>query len=137
MSDIAKEGSLLAGTAHDAAGREGRPPHALIASDRVEGTDVFSPSGERIGTVRRFHVDKRSGKAEYAELEFGGFLGIGKDTHPLPWEMLDYDVERGGYVIDLTKEQLHSAPRHDGGGRQIDEAYAADIRRYYGLSLLP
>jgi hypothetical protein len=33
-------------------------------------------------------IDKRSGKAEYAIMSFGGFLGIGDSYHPLPWKEL-------------------------------------------------
>jgi len=31
-------------------------------------------------------------------MSFGGFLGIGEKYHPLPWDALDYDTERGGYA---------------------------------------
>jgi hypothetical protein len=43
---------------------------------------------------------------------FGGFLGIGTDRYPLPWNMLKYDVEKGGYVVPLDKERLEGAPRY-------------------------
>ena len=42
-------------------------------------------------------IDKRSGKVSYAALSFGGFLGIGDDHYPLPWELLKYDTNLGGY----------------------------------------
>ena len=47
----------------------------LIASNKVEGTAVFDRDGERLGSITNFMVDKRSGKAEYAVMQFGGFLG--------------------------------------------------------------
>jgi hypothetical protein len=31
-------------------------------------------------------IDKISGKAAYAVLGFGGFLGIRDDHNPLPWQ---------------------------------------------------
>lgn len=55
----------------------------LIASNKVEGTAVYDMGGERLGTVNNFMVDKRSGKAEYAVMQFGGFLGIGADYYPI------------------------------------------------------
>lgn len=138
MSEIEREGDMLAGVGNDAAAREGRSPNLLIASDRVEGTAVFNRGGERIGVVRRFQVDKRSGQACYAEMEFGGFLGIGKDTYPLPWDLLDYEADVGGYVVDLTKDQLTDAPRYtETDRREIDDLYGADIRQYYGLGIIP
>lgn len=107
----------------------------LIASDRVEGTAVYNREGEKLGTVKRILVEKRSGKARYAEMAFGGFLGFGEDVHPLPWDVLDYDEAQSGYVVDLTREQLTDAPRY---GREeqkpIDDVYDAEVRSYYGLT---
>ena len=52
-------------------------PHQLIASDRVEGTAVRRPNGDKIGHIERLMIDKISGKVSYAILSFGGFLGMG------------------------------------------------------------
>ena len=51
----------------------------LIASNKVEGTAVYDREGNKLGSVYNFMVDKRSGKAEYAVMSFGGFLGMGDD----------------------------------------------------------
>ena len=37
-------------------------PHPLIASDRVEGTAVRRPNGERIGHIERLMIDKVTGR---------------------------------------------------------------------------
>ena len=37
-------------------------PHPLIASDRVEGTAVRRPNGERIGHIERLMIEKATGK---------------------------------------------------------------------------
>ena len=37
-------------------------PHSLIASDRIEGTAVRRPNGDRIGHIERLMIDKISGK---------------------------------------------------------------------------
>ncbi len=87
----------------------------LIASDKVEGTEVFSRSGERIGSIYNFMVDKVTGQVSYAVLSFGGFLGLGERYYPLPWKVLTYDQARGGYVIDLNREQLEKAPSYAAG----------------------
>ncbi|SCW82227.1 PRC-barrel domain-containing protein [Sphingobium faniae] len=106
----------------------------LIASDRVEGTAVFNPAGEKLGHISHFMVEKRSGQVRYATLSFGGFLGIGNDHYPLPWSMLDYDTDKGGYVVELTKQALDDAPRHNAGDHpDYDEAYGRSVFQYYGL----
>jgi hypothetical protein len=86
----------------------------LIASDKVEGTAVYNRAGERLGEVHNFMVDKYSGRVAYAVMSFGGFLGIGEKYHPLPWKVLTYDTEMGGYVVDLDEETLRGAPSFAG-----------------------
>jgi len=84
--------------------------HDLIAADKVEGTRVYNRAGDLLGTVDEVMIGKRSGKVAYAVMSFGGFLGIGERYHPLPWNVLSYDDDKGGYVIDVGEEQLRSAP---------------------------
>ncbi len=50
----------------------------------MEGIAVYSKTGDRLGSIQNFMVDKRSGKVEHAVLEFGGFLGLGSDYYPIP-----------------------------------------------------
>ena len=71
-------------------------PHQLIASDRVEGTAVRRPNGDRIGHIERLMIDKISGKVSYAVLGVGGFLGMGTDLLPLPWARLKLQSEVRG-----------------------------------------
>jgi hypothetical protein len=59
----------------------------LIASDKVEGTPVYGADGKRIGKIERLMIDKYTGKVAYAVMTFGGFLGIGADYYPIPWEL--------------------------------------------------
>jgi len=39
-------------------------------------------------------------------------MGIGEDYYPLPWSMLKYDTNLGGYRVTLTKDQLGKAPKY-------------------------
>jgi sporulation protein YlmC with PRC-barrel domain len=87
-----------------------RETQNLISADKVEGTPVYNARGDRLGTVYDIMIDKRSGRVAYAVMSFGGFLGIGEKYHPLPWDALTYDPDKGGYNIDLTEDQLRRAP---------------------------
>ena len=71
----------------------------LIGSDKVEGTAVYGSDERKIGSIERVMIDKQSGRVSYAVLGFGGFLGVGNDHYPLPWQSLKYDTELGGYFI--------------------------------------
>lgn len=81
-------------------------PHNLVPSDRVDGTLVFRPGGEKIGTIKRVMIDKRSGDVAYAVLSFGGFLGLGEKYAPVEWSRLSYDPALSGYVIDLSDAEI-------------------------------
>ncbi len=88
-------------------------PHTLIASDRVEGTPVRRPNGEKIGTVQRLMIDKLRGNVAYAVLSFGGFLGMGRKHLPIPWARLKYDLAQESYLVDITDEELSHAPDYE------------------------
>lgn len=113
-----------------------RETYALIGSDKVEGTDVYRPNGDKIGHIQRIMIEKRSGKAAYAVMNFGGFMGLGEDSYPLPWEVLTYNPELGGYEVALTDEQLKSAPKYrkDEDWARNDRARDLSIYDYYGAS---
>ena len=106
----------------------------LIASNKVEGTEVYNRQGEHLGEVYNFMVNKRSGQVEYAVMSFGGFLGMGESYHPLPWKVLTYDTRQGGYVVDLDKSKLEGAPSYRAGEEPTyDRAFGERVYGYYGV----
>jgi len=107
----------------------------MIASDKVEGTAVYSRDGERLGSVHNFMVDKVSGQVAYAVMSFGGFLGIGDRYHPLPWKSLTYDTGLGGYVVDLSRAQLEGGPTFaPDEDPWADRAFESQVYDYYGTA---
>ena len=108
--------------------------HELISSARVEGTPVFDRNGHKLGSVHSVMIHKKTGQVAYAVLSFGGFLGIGSHVHPLPWELLEYDPDRHGYIVDLRRETLEKAPtlHLDEADRPSDRAYDEELYDYYG-----
>lgn len=106
----------------------------LIASNKVEGTAVYDPNGEKIGSVYNFMVDKTSGKVSYAVMSFGGFLGIGESYHPLPWDTLKYDTGLGGYLVNVTRDQLEGGPSYTRDDDPwTDPEYGRRVHGHYGL----
>ena len=87
----------------------------LIESDRVEGTTVYDPQGNNIGSIKRLMIEKISGHVAYAVMSFGGFLGMGSEEHTIPWSKLTYDTSLGGYRTDITESQLRDAPAFSRG----------------------
>ncbi len=106
----------------------------LIASDRVEGTKVFRPDGKKVGKVHHFMVSKQSGQVEYVVLSFGGFLGMGEEFRPVPWDALDYDTDLGGYVVSAEEDTLKNSPNYPVGREPTwDRAYAGHVYGYWGV----
>lgn len=108
--------------------------HSLVASDMVVGTAVYDPNDKRIGQVERLILEKLSGHVSYAVLSFGGFLGMGEDYYPVPWQMLTYDEQLGGFRVNVTREQVENAPRY--GATDEYDWNSENERRvsdYYGI----
>ncbi|HYU13208.1 MAG TPA: PRC-barrel domain-containing protein [Stellaceae bacterium] len=106
----------------------------LIASDKVEGTPVRRSNGDRIGTIERVMIDKRSGRVAYAVMTFGGFLGIGEEYRSLPWSLLRYNEDLDAYELNLTDEQLRGAPVSETGFYETglaDRQWERRIHDYY------
>jgi sporulation protein YlmC with PRC-barrel domain len=106
----------------------------VISSDKVEGTTVYNGSGDKLGSIDDLMIDKRTGHIRYAVLEFGGFMGMGTDRYPIPWNVLTYDTDKDGYVIPLDKGALEKAPRYRLEDTPVyDNDYGKRIDRYYDL----
>ena len=116
---------------------EARETGSLIGSDKVEGTAVYGANDTKIGSIERVMIDKLSGKVSYAVLSFGGFLGIGDDHYPLPWQSLKYDTNLGGYRTGITESQLKGAPKYSNGNawNWDDPARARSVNDYYGVAI--
>ena len=126
--------STYAGTG--TSGKAAGSGNSLIESDRVEGTSVYGSDRSNIGSIKRLMIDKTSGQVAYAVMSFGGFLGLGEDTHTIPWGKLTYDTDLGGYKTDISPDLLKGAPafardeNHDWRNRDSER----QLHDYYGVS---
>jgi sporulation protein YlmC with PRC-barrel domain len=110
-----------------------RSNSTMVSSAEVNGTEVYSPTGDHLGQIDHLMIDKVSGQIAYAVMTFGGFLGIGAGEHPVPWKKLSYDTNLGGFVTDITQEQLTGAPTWSEGWYD-DRDYQRRSHDYYGVS---
>jgi sporulation protein YlmC with PRC-barrel domain len=100
--------------------------HAIAAS-QVNGTNVYNTGGEKLGSVYDVILDKMSGKAEYAIMSFGGFLGMSQ---------LRYDTSQEGYVVNRDRNRLQGAPAYAASEMMVwDDLRGRDIDAYYRTSL--
>lgn len=107
----------------------------LIASDRVEGTQVRRPDGEELGEIVRLMIDKASGRVAYAVMRLAG--GGADARHvTLPWGVLDYEPSLDAYQLDVSARQLQDAPQdrepHDDPA--LHKAWEDEVHRYYNAT---
>src|SRR4051794_20014347 len=105
----------------------------LIESDRVEGTTVYDPQGNNIGSIKRLMIEKISGQVAYVVMSFGGFLAMGAEEHAIPWNKLTYDTNLGGYRTDITEPELRAAPTfsRDPNWDWSDRGREQELHDYY------
>jgi sporulation protein YlmC with PRC-barrel domain len=81
-----------------------------ICASSVIGTNVYQTSGDKIGHVEDIVLDKISNRIMFAIIGFGGALTTSANYYPLPWAVLDYVEEKGGFVVPYTKDQISEGP---------------------------
>jgi hypothetical protein len=92
------------------------PPKTLLDNNDgrgILGTSVRSAADEDMGRVVDVIVD-RSGIARAAVIDFGGFLGVGSRKVAVEWNAIRF-AGSNGVSIDLTRDQVRTAPQYQEG----------------------
>ncbi len=93
------------------------PPSATILDTRdgrgILGNAVRSVATEDMGRIVDVVVD-RAGTARAAVIDFGGFLGVGSRKIAVDWNAMRF-TGPSGITIDLTRDQVKSAPQYQEG----------------------
>jgi hypothetical protein len=110
------------------------PTQVLIQSNKADTMRVLSRDGDRVGHVHAYMLHKRSGRAAYAILSIGGFLGMGKAFYPLPFTLLDYDPVADEYRVTIDRRLLEGGPSWANSAPVFDQAYADRVASYYGVA---
>jgi hypothetical protein len=86
-----------------------------VKSGDVVGKIVITAEDEDLGKIENIVLEKVSGKALYAVLSSGGFLGIGGKLYALPWSTLNYDEDEEAFRLMIDKNKIKSALFFDKG----------------------
>jgi len=79
----------------------------------ILGSAVRSAANEDMGRVVDVIVD-RAGAARAAVIDFGGFLGVGSRKVAVDWNAMRF-TGANGVSIDMTRDQVKSAPQYQEG----------------------
>ena len=93
----------------------------------VLGSAVRSAADEDMGRIIDIVVD-RVGTPRAAVIDFGGFLGVGSRKVAIDWNAIRFSGS-DGITLDLTRDQVKSAPQYEDGKAVIVLGAAADFAR--------
>ena len=82
---------------------------AIRASEAI-GADLYNSTGEKIGKIEDIILEKTSNRTMFAVVSVGGAVTTSDNYYALPWSVLDYADESGGYVVSCTKDQIVKGP---------------------------
>ncbi len=74
----------------------------------LSGMDVVNLQDENLGNLEELMLDSREGVIAYGIVSFGGFLGIGENLSPIPWEAVQFQPDEEHLVADATSEDLEA-----------------------------
>lgn len=77
------------------------------------GTDVQSPTGEKLGSIKDVILDWRTGKVQYDVLSFGGTMGIGDKLFAVPPTAFTSKTDAKELVLGIDQQRLKNAPGFD------------------------
>lgn len=110
------------------------PVLPLVTATLSETMKVKGRDGTSIGAVYALMVHKRSGRALYAVLSLGGFLGLGlgRGYYAVPIQLLTYDLAADQYVAAIDPKALEGGPSWASTAPAFDQGYADRLASYYG-----
>ncbi|HEY6565634.1 MAG TPA: PRC-barrel domain-containing protein [Pirellulaceae bacterium] len=97
---------------------------------------VKNAQGKAIGSINDIVLDPTKGEIRYVAVSFGGFLGLGGKLFAVPWDALEFSLDRDGYhyfLFDVTEEAMQAAPGFDQNTWPdfADEKWDVDVQTFY------
>ena len=107
----------------------------VVATDRIDGSAVYSRTGNSLGTVECLMIDKVSGKIAYAVIAIAAVGGECSRRQALPWSVLTYDSLMGGYFVNLDRKILENGPSlgPDEIANWNSETWNRQLHEYYSV----
>jgi sporulation protein YlmC with PRC-barrel domain len=83
--------------------------------DNIVGTDLRNPQDQYLGTVEDVVLNPQTGDISYVIVERGGFLGIGENQVPVPWQALQATPGLNTFVLAVDEAVMNGAPQLEPG----------------------
>jgi hypothetical protein len=107
----------------------------VVAADRINGSAVYSRTGNALGTVECLMIDKVGGKIAYAVIAIAAVGSECSRRQALPWSVLTYDPLMGGYFVNLDRKILENGPTlgPDETVDWNDQTWNRQLHEYYSV----
>jgi sporulation protein YlmC with PRC-barrel domain len=92
------------------------PAVQRLTLDDLLGMDVRNAQDFGLGSVADVVLDRNTGQLLYVMVARGGFLGIGEDRVPVPWEHFRMAPGLNTLVLNVPENVMEAAPAIDAGG---------------------
>jgi sporulation protein YlmC with PRC-barrel domain len=107
---------------------EGIQPYQI---SQLYGSYVKNPQGEYLGRIEDFIIEKD--RIAYLIIVHGGFVGMGGKLIAVPYEACSFDPKGPGFVLDVSRERLASAPAFFRSTDLASRKWSEDSHRFFGL----
>jgi len=109
-------------------------PIRVARADKILGLDVENPQGENLGEIENLLIDLNEWRVASATLAFGGWLGLGENLAPVPWDALRFTPGADRVTLNVDKEKLRKAPQFakDKWPTTVERQWLANVYAYYG-----
>ena len=95
---------------------------------------IQNKQGEKLGQISELLVDIEKGRIGYVVVSANGILGVGGESHVVPWQALQFDPQREEVmVLDMERERFRQAPTGDAETVATQEQ-GRTIHEFYGVS---
>lgn len=100
-------------TGYNHEGPSANMPVRRLTATSIIGDKVENAVGEDLGKIDNLMINIRTGKVEYAVLQFGSFLGVGGKLFAIPFHELTPDPSRELFILNRDKDYLKDMPGFD------------------------
>lgn len=103
---------------------------AFRTTEEIRGSEVYSSDNGEFGEINDLMIDAKQGRVAYVQVGHGGFLGLGEEITPVPFEALTYDHERNAYRLGKTEAELEKIQRF-ARAEEPTSVRRSDLNRLY------
>ena len=106
----------------------------LLSANHLLGYPIVSLQGDTLGEIEDIIIDVGEDAIAYVVIALGGFLGLGEELTPVPFNALKPALDEEALVLSITADRLTRAPRFqtEQMPQMDDRNWGESIHAYYG-----